>query len=226
MTDHHPFSNRFNNRTSRHARHINIDEPDISHPARQIGGNAPGLVAITMPDHRRRGGPRRGQQIFSTIRYPIGNRTERNHALVQEARLGRFRRAILRPLVVARHAGREVLRVLGHLADRLRTHARGALGEGVDLADALVRGRAELERLVRRLRLLRERVGALGEQVGEPARARDDEARGRGRVLHERGGAVGRVLGHAEEVVVDGAHIDAVAVGGDFDFDGIWRRVG
>ena len=92
--------------------------------------------------------------------------------------------------------------------------------EAVDLAGALVSGGAKAHRLVQRLRLLREGVGAGGEHVAQLVRRRHDEPRRRGCVLHERGALVCRVIRHVQVVVADGADVDAAAVG-DVDLYGI-----
>ena len=94
------------------------------------------------------------------------------------------------------HGGTKVLGVFGSLADSLGGDAGGALGEFVNLARTVVGCGREGHGCGDWLCLVGERFGAGGEHVAEVVGCRHNEARCGSGVLDERGGLVGRVIGH------------------------------
>lgn len=123
----------------------------------------------------------------------VGDGGEGHHALVQEAWLIVFdglavwsdALVALAALAAFGERGADVLGVFVDLADGFGAEARGAFGEGVDFADAGVRGWGEGHGFGVWFCLLGEVVGLRREGFGDEGGGCDDEAGGHGCFAYE-----------------------------------------
>ena len=172
----HALRHALDDGAARHARHVDVHQPDVLDAAGQLGRNLARVVAVAMADHVRGGGARRVEQVAAGVGDAVGQGAKGDHALVEEAGpvvlvVGG---ALGLALGLARQRRAQVLRHLRRRPQRFRGELRRVRREVVHLAHVGARRRREGQRLGGWLRGVREVLRALRHQVAQVARSGHD----------------------------------------------------
>jgi len=185
--DHHALRHALDHRAPRHPRHVDVHQSDVLDAAGQLGRDLARVVTVAVPDDVRGRRAGRVQQVAAGVGDAVGQRAERDHALVEEAGavVVVVGGALGLALGLAGQRRAQALRHPRRRPDRLRRQLARVGCEVVHLAYVGARRRREGQRLGRRLSGVGEVLRALRHQVAQVARARHDQPRCRSCVLHQ-----------------------------------------